>query len=48
MNIASSALKEEARKIIWKLQGYFQFKGGEHSERGIKMLVELERLLELL
>ena len=46
LNICTSSLKEQAKKIIWTLQGYFQFKGKEHSQTGIKMLYELEKIID--
>ena len=46
LNVASSSLKEQAKKIVWTLQGYFQFKGREHAQTGIKMLYELEKIID--
>ena len=48
LNIITASLKREAIKKIHMLQGYFQFKAGEHSQEDIKLLEEIKKIIDQL
>lgn len=48
LNLIHTSLKDSAKRIIWQLQGYFQFKSenSEVAEKAMKMLEHLLRIMK--